>query len=344
MKIKGLLPKGEEDLMQGKLLGHKEEGTIMMQMVGRLLMGNPTKMCHQDAAHNVPHIALTGEGVVAQDIALLHQVKTRKDTQDTREGGHQLLHLLLQIHHQRLPHQDPSQRGRGHRRLHPAWKRSHRMEKFKEGGKNITFLSYDGAYGATDCILGFIQQFDSAFGGEYFEERSKLRHVAMYFQKSARQWWASLRTRGIAPKTWKECRRAIMKQFLTDEAEDNVLTAWRSLTLELDKIIQKYVDKFWDAHLKATVFKRIEFAEQKQQFCARRPKDLKAYVNGQKPRTISAFIHHTLVASKIFPNALNATKNVNRTPQGDKSHQGNKITSFHKPQGEKKKDKGVLQG
>ena len=106
------------------------------------------------------------------------------------------------------------------------------MKKFKEGGKNITFLSYDGTYGATDHILGFIQQFDSAFGGEYFEECSKLRHVAMYFQKSARQWWASLCMHGIAPRTWKECRRAILKQILIDEAEDNVLTAWRSLTLE----------------------------------------------------------------------------------------------------------------
>ena len=81
-----------------------------------------------------------------------------------------------------------------------------------------------------------------------------------------------------------------------------------------------------------------------KQFCARIPKDLKAYVNAQKPRTISAFIYHTLVASKIFPNALNATKNVNRMPQGDKSHQGNKRTSFHKPQGEKKKDKGDYKG
>ena len=72
---------------------------------------------------------------------------------------------------------------RGHRRLHHAWKRSRRMEKFKERGKNITFLSYDGTYGAMDYILGFIQQFDSAFGGEYFEERSKLRHVAMYLPK-----------------------------------------------------------------------------------------------------------------------------------------------------------------
>ena len=135
-----------------------------------------------------------------------------------------------------------------------------------------------------------------------------------------------------------------MKQFLIDEAEDDVLTALQSLTLEPGKIIQKYVDKIWDVHLKATVFKRVEFLEQKQQFCAGLPDDLKAYVNAQKPRTISAFIHHTLVASKIFPNALNATKMVNRTPQGGKSHQGNKSTSYHKPQGDKKKEKGVYKG
>ena len=111
-----------------------------------------------------------------------------------------------------------------------------------------------------------------------------------------------------------------------------------------DESIQKYVDKFWDAHLKATVFETIEFAEQKQQFCVGLPEDLKAYVNAQNPRTILTFIHHTLVASKIFPNALNATKNVNRTLQGDRSQQGNKQISYQKPQGDKKKDKGLYKG
>ena len=229
---------------------------------------------------------------------------------------------------------------RGHRRAHPAWKRSRRMEKFKEGGKNVTFLSYDGTYGATDKILGFIQQFDSAFGGEHFDERSKLRHVAMYFQKSARQWWASLRTQGIAPRTWKDCRIAIMMQFLTDEAEDDVLTAWRSLKLEQGETVQKYVDKFWDAHLKATVFKRIEFSEQKQQFCVGLPDDMKAYVNAQKPKTISGIIHHTLVASKIFSST---TKSANQSTQGEKSQSG-KPSFFNKGQSDKKKDKGAYRG
>ena len=86
------------------------------------------------------------------------------------------------------------------RRKHPAWKRSRKMKpKFREGGKNVVFLTYDGTYGETERILAFIQQFDAAFGGEDFEEASKLRHVAMYLTKSSRQWWASLKTRGKAP-------------------------------------------------------------------------------------------------------------------------------------------------
>ena len=122
----------------------------------------------------------------------------------------------------------------------------------------------------------------------------------MYLQKSARQWWASMRTQGTEPKTWKECRLAIMRQFLTDQAKDDVLTAWRALKFEKGESIQKYVDKFWDLHLKATVFKRIDFSEQKQQYCAGLSEDMRAYVNAQKPTTISEVIHHSMVATKIF--------------------------------------------
>ena len=68
-----------------------------------------------------------------------------------------------------------------------AWKRARKLETFKEGGKNITFLSYDGSYGQMDKVLAFVQQCDAAFDGEYFIERSKLCHIAMNFKKSARQ-------------------------------------------------------------------------------------------------------------------------------------------------------------
>ncbi|MCO5571687.1 hypothetical protein L7F22_025434 [Adiantum nelumboides] len=90
---------------------------------------------------------------------------------------------------------------RGHRRSYAAWKRYYKLKKFKEGGKKISFLTYDGTFGATDKVLAFIQQFDAAFGDEGFTKSSKLHHVAMHFQKSARQWWASLRANGEAPKT-----------------------------------------------------------------------------------------------------------------------------------------------
>ncbi|MCO5608424.1 hypothetical protein L7F22_062634 [Adiantum nelumboides] len=111
---------------------------------------------------------------------------------------------------------------RGHRRSYAAWKRSSKLKKFKEGGKNISFLTYDGTFGGTDKVLAFIQQFDAAFGDEGFTESSKLRHVAMHFQKSARQWWASLRANGEAPKTWKALRASIMKQFLASDAKDKL--------------------------------------------------------------------------------------------------------------------------
>ena len=37
-----------------------------------------------------------------------------------------------------------------------AWRRARELEKFK-GGKNITFLSYNGAYGKIDKVLVFVQ-------------------------------------------------------------------------------------------------------------------------------------------------------------------------------------------
>ncbi|MCO5559226.1 hypothetical protein L7F22_012821 [Adiantum nelumboides] len=150
-----------------------------------------------------------------------------------------------------------------------------------------------------DKVLAFIQQFDAAFRDEGFTESSKLRHLAMHFQKSARQWWASLRANGEAPKTWKALKASIMKQFLKSDAKDKVLTEWRSLKLSPYESIHKYVDKFWDLHLKATVYKKIDFEEQKQQFCAGLPKDMNEYVNSQRPRSISSVIHHTMVAAKI---------------------------------------------
>ncbi|MCO5573329.1 hypothetical protein L7F22_027098 [Adiantum nelumboides] len=168
---------------------------------------------------------------------------------------------------------EPSKR-RGHRRSYAAWKRSSKLKKFKEGGKSISFLTYDGTFGAIDKVLAFIQQFNAAFGDEGFTESYKLHHLNMHFQKSARQWWSSLQANGEAPQTWKALRASIMKQFLATNAKDKVLTKWQSLKHSPYESIHKYVDKFWDLHLKATVFKKMVFGEQKQQFCAGLTKEM----------------------------------------------------------------------
>ncbi|MCO5564384.1 hypothetical protein L7F22_018044 [Adiantum nelumboides] len=236
---------------------------------------------------------------------------------------------------------------RGHRRSYAAWKRSSKLKKFKEGGKNISFLTYDGTFGATDKVLAFIQQFDAAFGDEGFMESSKLRHVAMNFQKSARQWWASLRANGEAPKTWKALRASIMKQFLASDAKDKVLTKRRSLKLSPYESIHKYVDKFWDLHLKATVYKKIDFEEQKQQFCAGLLEDMNEYVNSQRPRSISVVIHHTMVAAKIsFQQG--AKRNLKPMEAKEKQEYKGKNFSQNSSKGNsnnnKAKEKGIFKG
>ena len=91
-----------------------------------------------------------------------------------------------------------------------------------------------------------------------------------------------------------------MKQFLPKGAKDEVLTAWRSFKLEEGESIQKCIEKFWDLHLKSTVFSKIDFSEQKQQFGVGLPEDMRAYVNAQRPKSIFAIIHHSIVATKIF--------------------------------------------
>ncbi|MCO5548399.1 hypothetical protein L7F22_001856 [Adiantum nelumboides] len=229
------------------------------------------------------------------------------------------------IHHKRRRHD-----------TYRAWKRSRKLQRFKEGGKSITFQTYDGYYGVIDKVLTFIQQLDAAFGGEDFTESSKLRHIAMHFTKAARQWWASLKTQDMHPWTWKLCQIAIIKQFLTEDAKDKVLTAWRGLNLEKGESIQQYINKFWDLHLKAIVFKKIDFDEKRQQYCAGLTEDVQAYVNDQKPRTIVEVIHHSKVAMKIFPTSKGAPKSFERNKkvyereQVSKESKGNGINAKKK--------------
>ena len=69
-----------------------------------------------------------------------------------------------------------------------------------------------------------------------------------------------------------------MKQFLTDQPKDDVLTAWHGLKLEKGESMQKYTNKFWDLHFKARVYKKIDFLKRKQQYCASFIEDMKTYI------------------------------------------------------------------
>ncbi|MCO5603239.1 hypothetical protein L7F22_057387 [Adiantum nelumboides] len=169
----------------------------------------------------------------------------------------------------------------------------------------------------------------------------------MHFQKSARQWWASLQANGEAPKTWNAIGASIMKQFLASNAKDKVLTKWRSLKLSLYESIHKYVDKFWDLHLKATVYKKIDFEEQKQKFCAGLREEMNEYVNFQRPKSISMVIHHTMVAARInFQQG--AKRNLKPMEAKDKQEYKRKKLSQNSSKGNsnnnKAKQKGVFKG
>ena len=112
-------------------------------------------------------------------------------------------------------------------------------------------------------------------------ESSKLKNVAMHFTKIASYWWSSLRTHGMAPKTWKDLSIAIMKQFLAINTKIKVLIKWQSLNMVPYESIHRYTEKFWELHLKASIYQRILFEEQKQQFCANITEEMSEYVKSQ---------------------------------------------------------------
>ena len=61
-----------------------------------------------------------------------------------------------------------------------------RYHKIKQGGKIITFLTYNGTFGSVDKILAFVEQYDAAFQDEDFLESSKHCNMTLQFQKSNR--------------------------------------------------------------------------------------------------------------------------------------------------------------
>ena len=90
-----------------------------------------------------------------------------------------------------------------------------------------------------------------------------------------------------------------MKSFLHGNAKDKVLKAWQSLKMMPNESIDKYIEKFCNAYLKAMVYQNISWAEQKQQFLAGLPNKMNEYVHLQQPKSINAVIHHALIALQI---------------------------------------------
>ena len=109
------------------------------------------------------------------------------------------------------------------RKKHHARKRTKKLSKFKEGGESVFVKTFDGSYGNVDKVLTFIQQFDAAFGGEEFIKASKFCNVLMHITKSTHHWWSKIHAQNQTLRTWKVCRLTIIKQFLDDDAKDNIL-------------------------------------------------------------------------------------------------------------------------
>ncbi|MCO5602535.1 hypothetical protein L7F22_056668 [Adiantum nelumboides] len=89
------------------------------------------------------------------------------------------------------------------------------------------------------------------------------------------------------------------EQFLARDAKDKVLTKWQSLKLSPYESIHKY----GDLHLKAVVYKRMDFEEQKQRLCAGLREILSGNegVNEPKGRIIlETLLKATLATTKVI--------------------------------------------
>ena len=135
-----------------------------------------------------------------------------------------------------------------------------------------------------------------------------------------------------------------MHQFLTSHAQDDVIAEWHGLHMEKGESIKKYIDRFWDLHLKACVFEDIGFSATKSQYCAGLPEDMRAYINAQNPKTISAVIHHSMLAHKIFT-TKEEKKAVDKNSKAlEKNEKGEKNQSGKKVGDPKRKEKGPYKG
>ena len=59
--------------------------------------------------------------------------------------------------------------------------------KFNKGGKSLTFLTYNGSFGATNQIVALIQLYDVAFRDEDSSKSFKICNVAVHLMRSTCQ-------------------------------------------------------------------------------------------------------------------------------------------------------------
>ncbi|MCO5578857.1 hypothetical protein L7F22_032704 [Adiantum nelumboides] len=132
-------------------------------------------------------------------------------------------------------------RQRGHQHLINAHmqRRSGPLLQEVQGRRNKHHLfSFNVNFGNMNKVLDFIQQFDAAFGDENFLDHPNSSMLPCIFKNQPDNGGQA-----YAPKTWKTCKVAIMKQFLLHGAFDQVLMAWRSLKLEDEKNMQSQESK-----------------------------------------------------------------------------------------------------
>ena len=128
------------------------------------------------------------------------------------------------------------------------------LQRFCANGKHNMFGSYDGSHKAMDKVVDFILQLDATFMCDVYTESTKIQMVEMHLTKTAREWWMNLKSQGLHPKTWKLCRFAIWKCFISKEAKSGIFFAWRRLQHSKEESIKDFWQRRRDVDIQSYVF------------------------------------------------------------------------------------------
>lgn len=114
-----------------------------------------------DGGNKDPTLLPRGEGHLQGLLPMMLREKEGPIREEGRKRDHHLLPLLLLLHLLPIVYLRKSPKRRGYRRSYAAWKRSQKLKKLKEGGNNISFLTYDGTFGTTDQLCTSKNQLDN---------------------------------------------------------------------------------------------------------------------------------------------------------------------------------------